>query len=293
MQANFTRKANSDGFLGSAFERALRNARIGVVGLSGGGSHIVQALAHLGFQNYVIYDPKQMESKHLRRLVGATQDDVDKGCRKVDIAKRVILNVQPHANVVAIAQPWEQRANPLRSCDLVVGCVDSFQARHQLEILARRYRIPYFDIGMDVKRPDDGTTRMWGQVILSHPEGPCMWCMNFLRDEFLSREASEYGDAGSRPQVVWANGLLANTAIGLIIDHLTGWSGDKELAHYFVMDGNKSQVVEHPHWKHVRGTTCCHYPASNVGDPRGASLSRILNKPLAEYGVQPRSIEDN
>jgi hypothetical protein len=36
-------------------------------------------------------------------------------------------------------------------------------------------------------------------------------------------EAEKYGAAGSRPQVVWPNGVLASTAVGLAVQLLTPW----------------------------------------------------------------------
>ena len=61
-----------------------------VVGLGGGGSHIVQQLAHIGFQRYVIYDHDVVEESNLNRLVGATPIDVLAETSKLHIAKKMI-----------------------------------------------------------------------------------------------------------------------------------------------------------------------------------------------------------
>ena len=99
-------------------------------------------------------------------------------------------------------------------CDLVFGSVDTFAGRHELEVACRRYGIPYIDIGMDVYEVPGEPPRMAGQIILSMPGCACMWCLQFLDEEKLAREAQQYGDAGGRPQVVWPNGVLASTAVG-------------------------------------------------------------------------------
>jgi len=86
----------------------------------------------------------------------------------------------------------------------------------------RRYLVHYIDIGMDVHgiaRPVIG-----GQLIQSSPGGLCMRCMGFLTDETLAREAGRYGNVGARPQVVWPNGVLASTAVGLAVDLVTNWT---------------------------------------------------------------------
>ena len=78
----------------------------------------------------------------------------------------------------------------------------------------------YIDIGMDVhgeKPPVIG-----GQVVLSSPGRLCMRCMGLLTEAKLAEEAARYGKAGSRPQVVWPNGVLASTAVGLGVELAVG-----------------------------------------------------------------------
>ena len=130
----------------------------------------------------------------------------------------------------------------LQICDLVLGCVDSFTERHQLEACCRRHLIPYIDIGMDVHPGGDGPPAMTGQVILSMPGGPCMWCMNFLTEEKLGREANNYGAAGGRPQVVWSNGVLASTAVGLAVEVLTNWTRSPRNAVFLSYRGNEGTI---------------------------------------------------
>ena len=65
-----------------------------------------------------------------------------------------------------------------------------------------------------------------------------------IDDENLSDEGRRYGDAGIRPQVVWANGVLASTAVGLAIDSLNGWTRtvpEKGVV-YLSYDGNTGLV---------------------------------------------------
>ena len=62
-------------FLGADAEERIARCTVAVPGLGGGGSHVVQQLAHIGFQNYIIYDGDRVEESNLNRLVGA------KSCR--------------------------------------------------------------------------------------------------------------------------------------------------------------------------------------------------------------------
>jgi hypothetical protein len=210
---------------------------MGVAGLGGGGSHIVQQLALIGFERYVLYDDDIVEESNLNRLVGATSADALAGTPKLHLAKMMIYGLQPEASVRGFACRWQENPEPLRECQIVFGCVDSYQGRHELEVACRRYLMHYIDIGMDVH--GKGRPVIGGQVILSSPGGPCMRCMGFLTDERLAQEAARYGDAGPRPQVVWPNGVLASTAVGLAVDLLTNWTGQGRAHAYQSYDGNQ------------------------------------------------------
>lgn len=255
-------------FLGPRFGEATAQAKIAVVGTSGGGSHVLQQLAHAGFVDFALFDPKCMEEKHLHRLVGATRADVDAGTPKVRIGERVIRAIRPDARIVAIEDLWGASPHALRSCDLVFGCVDTFRARHELEVVTRRYLIPYIDIGIDVLPPTAGFGhRLVGQVILSMPGGPCMRCMRFLDDERLNQEAQEYGAAGRAPQVVFANGLLASAAVGIAVDLLSGWSGAPPRP-FLRLDGNELRLAPDPCEQRWLGIRCPHFRPEEIGPPR-------------------------
>jgi hypothetical protein len=166
---------------------------------------------------------------------------------------------------MGFAGRWQDNPEPLRECQIVFGCVDGYQGRYELEVICRRYMMHYIDIGMDVH--GDNPPVIGGQVILSSPGGLCMRCMGFLTDEKMTEEAKRYGKAGARPQVVWANGVLASTAVGLAVDIVTGWTG-RALPHaYLSYDGNKGTVKESVTLRHLNLAACPHYLESDVGDP--------------------------
>jgi hypothetical protein len=256
-------------FLGQKAEHVVAQAVIGVIGLGGGGSHIVQQLAHIGFQNYVPYDPQYVEDSNLNRMVGATEADADEKTptAKVDVAIRVIRGLRPKAQIKRHKERWQDSPSDLRSCDLIFACVDTFQQRQEIEACARRYLIPLIDIGMDVHSVEGQPPRMAGQVIVSMPGGPCMRCLGFLTEENLAREAADYGAAGPRPQVVWPNGVLASAAVGIAVDVLTDWSRSLRRVAYLSYDGNRGTLQPHPHLPYLQSASCSHYSLDAVGDP--------------------------
>jgi len=253
-------------FLGPHAQERIEQAVIGIVGLGGGGSHIVQQLAHVGFQQYVLYDPDCVEDHNLNRMIGATESDVEEARPKVEVALRIIRGLQPQALVETYRKRWQEERLPLRRCDLLFGCVDGVGNRRDLEAVARRYLIPYIDIGLDVHQARMEPPVMAGQVALSMPENPCMHCLGVLQEKALEQEGRRYGDAGPHPQVVWANGVLASTAVGIAIDLLTDWTRQLRPPVYLEYFGNGGTMQPSPRLTFAP-KTCVHYPTTDIGDP--------------------------
>ena len=184
---------------------------------------------------------------------------------KTTIAARQIRRVLPQANITKITTRVQASPGRLTDCDAVFGCLDSFDARLQLEALCRRYLIPYIDLGMDVGQCEGGFL-IFGQVALSMPGKPCLQCTNVIKDEWRAREAAGYGAAGGRPQVVWPNGVLASLAVGILIQLVTPWHSDGHGSTLLEYDGNRQTVVRSTMLNHLTG--CPHFESlDNVGDP--------------------------
>ncbi len=268
MRINYSRQS----FLGERSQDKLSGARVAVIGLGGGGSHVCQQLAHIGFEEYLLLDPDTVENTNLNRLVGATLVDVQEKSKKIDIAKRTISNLSSSAKVEAYPCKWQERVDALKSCDVIFGSMDGFIQRRDLEAFSRRYLIPYIDIGMDVHKIGTHPPRVAGQVILSMPGHACMWCMGFLRDDLLNNEGANYGDAGENPQVVWCNGVLASTAVALAVDLLTDWSKTLRSSVYLSYDGNLNTLEPDRRLQFIDLQKCAHYPLDSIGDPRFQKL---------------------
>lgn len=252
-------------FLGAQALHAFANCIVAIVGLGGGGSHIAQQLAHVGFLNAQLYDGDTADLSNLNRLIGATDADVEAREKKVDIARRLMLAINPEMHVETFPSNWQLMAQAIREADVIVSCVDSYAARQDIEATARRFLIPLLDIGMDVHMVEE-RPHVSGQVILSLPGGPCMKCLGFLTNDNLQKEAEQYGEAGARPQVVWTNGVLASIAVGLLVDLLTGWSGVSARGEYLHFDGNTHSVSRSPRLEFAP-KTCSHFSLIDIGEP--------------------------
>ena len=253
-------------FLGADSEIVFGRSHAALVGLGGGGSHIAQQLAHIGLGSFRLIDPDFIEDTNLNRLVGGTMEDVRLGTPKVNIAERVIKGVNPIAEVAKHMADWTEVTAELRDADVIFSCVDSIGCRNELEAFARRFLIPFIDIGMDVHE-SSGEFSISGQVVLSLPGKPCMRCMGLVTDEALAEEAARYGAAGGRPQVVWPNGTLASTAVGLFMRLVTPWETRKATPLLLEYDGDLQTVAPSNKLAYLPAH-CKHFdPLHDLGDP--------------------------
>lgn len=255
-------------FLGGESDSLFARLNVGIVGLGGGGSHIAQQLAHLGVKNFILVDHDSIEESNLNRLVGGTADDVRNERKKVDILARVIHGVNEDADISIQSHKWQNVAHQIRECDCIFGCVDSLDERRQLESFARRFMIPYIDIGIDVNGSGE-RTYITGQVAKSIPSKPCLWCLNILNEQSVNKEVQEYGAAGGQPQVVWANGIVASAAVGMFVELFTPWGPDQNQVLCLDYDGNKHslEASNRMSFPWVKEGVCEHYPRELVGDP--------------------------
>jgi hypothetical protein len=263
MTARFSRQS----FLGSTSESRLRELHVAIVGLGGGGSHIAQQLAHVGIGIFSFFDADKVEDSNLNRLVGATSKDVEEGTSKVEVASRLVRGISAIARVNSMESSWQEASVELRDCDVVIGAVDSFAERDQLERSARRYLQPYIDIGMDV-HPCEGGFSITGQVALSLPGRACLHCMGVVRPDLLHQEAQRYGVAGGKPQVIWPNGVLASTAVGLLLSLVSPWHRASHESMLLEYDGNRGELRESAASQMLALVNCPHYAwAEDLGDP--------------------------
>ena len=276
-------------FLGPDSDEILNHARVGILGLGGGGSHVVQQLAHVGIGHFVIADSDVITSTNLNRLVGGTLKDVERSISKVEIAKRLIKSINPTARVSSHLANWQEVSDELRHCDIIVGGLDSVRAKDEADAFCRRFMIPYIDMGMDVFETSPNNFLISGQVVLTGPGQPCLRCLGIVTEEGLAQEARRYGTAGGRPQVVWPNGLLASSAVGLVIQMLTPWSKSRSTAAFLEYDGNRHELRTADILRRKSATPCSHYNGGDLGDPffRLADLQDSLDQPAKAENTIP------
>ena len=226
--------------VGQQGQEALFRATVAVVGLGGGGSHVVQQLAHLGIGHLVLVDDDRASMDNQHRLIGMTRLDGILRRRKTSIQRRQAQRINPDTTVTIVNKrlPEAEAVAAVLTADVIIGCLDNLDARVDLQHLAIRYLIPYIDIGLKIRprtatNPTEALVVIAGNVFTYRPGAPCMWCTGFLSQEKLAEDRGHPDRAYAttsvgRPaeaQVVSMNGVLASQAVNEALQLLAGFAG--------------------------------------------------------------------
>jgi hypothetical protein len=219
--------------IGSKGQSRLRAATVAIVGLGGGGSHVVQQVAHAGVGKIIGVDHDRATESNRHRLIGVQLLDVLLRRLKTKIMARMVRRIDRQIvfEGVPYALPDQRAIDLLKRADVVIGCVDTLHARADLHGLAWRYLIPYVDIGLLIVPGGAGghDVTIGGNVAVFIPGGFCSWCIGFLSQEKLDRETggrprSYLQGAEEQAQVVSFNGLLASQAVSEILQLIVGFA---------------------------------------------------------------------
>ncbi|WP_295814082.1 ThiF family adenylyltransferase [uncultured Deinococcus sp.] len=217
---------------GQAGQQVLAAMRVAVVGLGGTGSLVAQQLAHLGVREYLLIDPDILEATNLNRVVGARAEDI--GRPKVEIARALILAVQPEAHIEIYTEDVCDAVVARRLLDstFFFSCTDSHGSRAVLTQLAYQYRLPGIDLGVAIHAEAGRVDRVAGRVQMLVPGLPCLNCAGVLLPEEVRRDlltpearrADPYivGAAEPQPAVISLNSVTAALAVNMFLAAVTG-----------------------------------------------------------------------
>lgn len=146
----------------------LQAARVLVVGAGALGNEVLKNLALSGVGALHVMDFDVVETSNLSRCILFREDDLHR--MKAQVATERLREISPDTRVRAL--PLDVRvdvgAGLLRGYDLVLGCMDTIEARLALGRLCRDADAVYLDGGMDATG---------GQVSLFDPhDGACFEC---------------------------------------------------------------------------------------------------------------------
>ncbi|WP_167771590.1 HesA/MoeB/ThiF family protein [Bradyrhizobium niftali] len=234
---------------GADGQRAISSLKVGVVGVGGTGSVLLQQLIRLGVRDFVLIDPDVVETTNLNRLAGAGPTDV--GATKIAVAEREILACSPGSWVRGLRADVVDAniATELVGLDFVFLCTDSHASRAVVCQIAYQYLVPTIDMGTSITVREGAVTHVTGRVQMLAPELPCLTCTgaldgNQIRREMMSpeRRASDpylLGDYEPQPAVMSINTTMASLAATMFMATVTSMPSQ---ARFQLYDGIRGAV---------------------------------------------------
>ena len=148
-------------------QRRIMEAKVGVAGCGGLGVNVITALAEAGVCRYVLCDHDVPDVTNLnRQFIYSAGDPRPKSV----ISAEWILALNPAADVEAICEPvTADNGDMFAGCDVIVDCLDSFEARVALNDHSQKLGIPLVHAGI---------SGLNGQIYVSIPgRTPCLRCV--------------------------------------------------------------------------------------------------------------------
>ena len=170
---------------------SLSQMRIGVVGLGGTGSLMVELLMRAGVAEIVAFDFDVAERSNLNRVLHLRESDVRAGRQKTERFAEVIAGCELPTRLTVVRGGDIRDADvavQLRECDLIVGCVDRDWPRMILSEVSYRYLIPVVDVGTEIGFAGDQVQSLDSRVSLIGPGRPCLVCSGVVSRERVRLE---------------------------------------------------------------------------------------------------------
>jgi hypothetical protein len=180
----------------------LPNSVVGVIGCSGTGSPAVHVLVRAGVRRFVLVDPEAFAPSNLERMHGSTWRDLKTKPPKVEIMRRLILEINPKAEVKIIRGNAldENVLDELLKCDLVLGCTDSQHSRAALGDFANHYLLPCLDVAVLMRAKNGKLTEQVGEIARYTTDEPCPWCLGRINQKALAYELMTDAEREQRAQ---------------------------------------------------------------------------------------------
>ena len=271
-------------FFGVEGQTKLQDMVVGIVGVGGIGSHVVQQLALLGVRSMVVIDDDELSESNTNRLIGFMFADKP-GTPKVDIAERTARQIDQSIAVLKIKNivNSKEAIDALLKCNFVFGCVDNDGARLFLNEFCLAYAIPFIDSASEIKA---GSPDFGGRVVSIIDEPGCLYCMNeislkeaskFLatpearKDQELIYGVNAAAFQNSGPSVVTLNGIIASLATTEFLVHVTEQRKINKKITYYGAQGVVRKNSDSPQHD-------CYYCKTVRGSGKSANVERYLSR---------------
>lgn len=227
--------------LGPAAQRTLGAMHVGVVGLGGTGSAVLEQLTRLGVGKLTIIDDDVVTSTNVTRIHESGVSDA--GRAKSAVAEEAVSRIGLGTDVHAIRGRATTRATVelLQDCDVVFACTDDHTGRANMARLATWCLIPVIDLGVSVETGEAGPA-IWCRVTVQTPGSPCAICWRVVDQDRLRIEQLPEGEHDqlraegyipnlgiADPSVVVYTTLTAALAVNEFLLRLLGMAGGQQI----------------------------------------------------------------
>jgi hypothetical protein len=178
---------------GAAGQARLRGLHVGVLGGGGGGSILIEQLAHLGVGEITAVDPDIVKRHNLSRIIGASERDAREKRKKVHVARDHAQRIDPSIRFNAIDGDISHShvAHRLLDCDYLLLATDTATARLVANAIAQSFLIPLIQIGAKVElRAGGEIEQIYTAVRPVLPRHGCLSCAGLIDPILLQQEAA-------------------------------------------------------------------------------------------------------
>jgi len=185
-QANATNERVGE-LIGKSGPRRISEGAVGVIGCSGLGSPSVHVLARAGVRRFVLVDPERFADSNHERFHASKSSDLGNDDLKVELVRRMILEINPDAQVVIIrgSVPDDNVLDYLLQCDLVLSCTDTQHSRAALSDYATHYLLPCLDAAVLMRAKNGKLTEQVGEFARYTADEPCAWCLGRINQSMM------------------------------------------------------------------------------------------------------------
>jgi molybdopterin/thiamine biosynthesis adenylyltransferase len=168
----------------------LQRSRVGIVGCSGTGSPAAHVLARADIRQFVLVDPEPFADSNHERFHASTWKDIGKNQPKVELLKRLILDIKRNPEVIMFRGNVldEDVLDELLLCDVVLCCTDTQHSRAALSDYATHYLLPCIDSGVLMRAKGGALIEQVGEFARYSPDEPCAWCLDRINQKVLRWE---------------------------------------------------------------------------------------------------------
>jgi molybdopterin-synthase adenylyltransferase len=173
---------------GTDGQQLLQSLKIGIVGVGGIGSLVLEQLSRIGVSDVALIDDDRIEASNLTRLLGAARDDIGKSKAEV-LGKHARRLGVKNVAVITESAIRQDVLMALRDRDLILSCVDNDRTRSLLNRFAHQYLIPVVEMGTRLDARDGRMRAAAGRVVLVGSGMTCMRCSHHLDPERIRAES--------------------------------------------------------------------------------------------------------